>query len=112
MDAPTCRLCGDRHWGSCPKFEDNAKARAVKRVLSKAVLAVRQIEAAGRVPAGLEQVAENDPTRRLVEKDPKPLPVARCPTCGQKLPGSKPQQVYVREYMRKRRAAKKAEMTA
>lgn len=36
MEAPKCKLCGDRHYGLCPKFDRGpAKERAEKAVAKR-----------------------------------------------------------------------------
>jgi hypothetical protein len=84
MDAPKCRLCGNRHWGGC-------RIVVIRQAPSELPLVSVESGEGWRVE-----------TRRLTIPAPeKPEPKKRAPR------GTFDRAAYQREYMRRRRAAQK-----
>lgn len=87
MDAPKCKLCGDRHWGMCPGTERREKPSCSSKSNAS------------------DAAAKTSPS-------PPPKPDVKSPaTVAKRAPaGSFDRRAYQRELMRKRRAAAKAKL--
>ena len=79
MDAPKCRMCGQKHWGLC----------------------------ADEVKASLDAMADpvaaksNTPLAKKYREDAKSFEI--CPTCGTDLGAKIRRKAYMKHYMRKHR---------
>jgi hypothetical protein len=49
MDAPKCKLCGDRHWGMCPSNEEQRDDKTPHEISSSRPLPTRSRQAPNQV---------------------------------------------------------------
>jgi len=90
MEAPKCRLCGERHWGVCKQVS----LQGVNNIINKAVIRVKPAVSvnSGSLPVNKGVLQEEH--------------ICECRICGVEcIPVQRiDRKVYMREYMRKRRA--------
>jgi hypothetical protein len=95
MEAPKCKLCGERHYGMCAQSNKPAKKPTTRPV---------------------EKIAAQSSTSERIDAPPlhvNPPPYAstlpvNCPHCGRPMLKTDDKAAYQRDYMRKRRARQKA----
>jgi len=88
MEAPKCKLCGERHYGMCAQTSKPAKKPTTRPV---------------------EKTAAQSSTSERIDAPPyaSTLPV-NCPHCGRPMLKTDDKAAYQRAYMRARRARQKA----
>lgn len=102
MEAPKCKLCSERHWGTCMKFMDKTSASLrslIKKVDSGVQKATVDTETGEIKGAATRPAARAKATKAAVKKRP-PQKAAEDKKQGW---ARKKYNKYQRELMRKRR---------
>jgi hypothetical protein len=109
MEPPKCRLCGEKHWGACPSF--TGKAPSIKQ--AKQIARIERSRPKDEIIVELE--AEIKQLKRRLAECQSQLTVNNLANNSANKTGivsarpANSRSEYMREYMRRRRAAKQAE---